>query len=153
MQKKSVRASWAWNSILVGRKTIEEFARWQVLSGESIRTWEDRWIPGIPSEKLHASQLAASEFEPYQRVADLINWDVPCWDLIPIVEHLFVMEQDAIKSIPLSIEWENDKLVWPYEKSGNFTVRSGYHKLLESRFSSLFSTHIALTRLILLFGN
>lgn len=109
--KKGARASWAWSSILEGRKCIEEFARWQVLNGESIRTLEDRWIPGIPSGKLHASQLAASEFEPYQRVADLINWDVPCWDLFPIVEHLSVMEQYAIMPIPLSMEWENDKLV------------------------------------------
>lgn len=36
-------------------------------------------------------------------------------------------------SIPLSAKWENDKMVWPYEKSGNFTVRSRYHKFLETR--------------------
>lgn len=104
----------------------------------------DRWVLGIPGGKLHASQLASSEFEPYQRVADLVNWEVPCWELIPIIEHLSMEEELAIKSIPLSAEWERDKLVWPYEKSSSFTVRSGYHKLLEKNFSfssahSLFS--------------
>lgn len=83
----------------------------------------DRWVPGIPGGKLYASQLASSEFEPYQRVADLVNWEVPCWELIPIIEHLSMEEELAIKSIPLSAEWERDKLVWPYEKSSSFTVR------------------------------
>lgn len=63
----------------------------------------------------------------------MINWEVLCWDLLPIIDHLSDNEQVAISSIPLSAEWENDKLVWPYEKSGNFTVRSGYHKLHDMR--------------------
>lgn len=63
----------------------------------------------------------------------MINWEVLCWDLLPIIDHLSDNELVAISSIPLSAEWENDKLVWPYEKSGNFTVRSGYHKLHDMR--------------------
>jgi hypothetical protein len=118
---------------LEGRKVIDEFARWQVLNGESIRTWSDRWVPGVVGGMLQASHLASSEVEPYHRVSHLINWEGPDWDLLPVIEHLSPEEKQAILSIPLSSESENDRLVWPYEKSGTFSIRSGYHKIHEAK--------------------
>lgn len=56
-----------------GRNIISEFSRWQVLNGESIATWSDRWFPSVPSGELNASHLATSEYEAYLRVSDLIN--------------------------------------------------------------------------------
>lgn len=132
--KKGSKASWAWSSLFEGRKVTDDHARWQVLNGELIRTWSDRWMTGVPSGKLSASFLASSVFDPYQRVPDLIDWSIPsCWDLDPIGAHLLEVEQVAIMSIPLSSEWEDDKLIWPFERAGKFTVRSGYYKIHEDR--------------------
>lgn len=124
---KGSRASWAWSSILEGRKLLQSHVMWQVLNGESISTWKDRWIPGILSGKLGASHLVAHENDPYQRVADLIDWSTTSWNLDPIAHHLSHEEIVAIESIPLSSTWEPDKLIWPFERHGAYTVRSGYH--------------------------
>lgn len=99
--------------------------------GESIRTWSDRWVPSIPSGKLQASYLAAIEYDPYQRVSQLVDREIRCLNLDPIIDHLFEEEITAINSFPLSSEWEENKLTWPFEKSGNYTVRSGYQKIHE----------------------
>lgn len=69
---KGPKPSWAWSSLLEGSNIISEFSRWQVLNGESIATWSDRWVPGVPGNKLSASHLAATEYEPYQKY--LIIW-------------------------------------------------------------------------------
>lgn len=127
LASKGARASWCWSSILEGRKLLDNHVLWQVLNGESINTWKDRWIPGLLSGKLGASHLIASEFDPYQKVTDLVDWDIPAWNLDPILQHLSQAEITAIKSIPLSSTWEPDRLVWPFEKSGEYEVRSGYH--------------------------
>ncbi|XP_062024599.1 putative ribonuclease H protein At1g65750 isoform X3 [Rosa rugosa] len=124
---KGSRASWAWSSILEGRNLLSDHALWQVLNGESISTWKDKWIPGILGGRLSASHLYASEFDPFQRVADLVDWSSTSWNLDPIAQHLTAAEVVAIESIPLSSTWEPDKLVWPYEKCGSYSVRSGYH--------------------------
>lgn len=139
---KGSRASWAWSSILEGRKLLQSHVMWQVLNGESISTWKDRWIPGILSGKLGASHLVAHENDPYQRVADLIDWSTTSWNLDPIVHHLSHEEIVAIECIPLSSTWEPDKLIWPFERNGAYTVRSGYHLQHQVRSKpSLQSTH------------
>lgn len=133
---KGPKPSWAWSSLLEGRNIISEFSRWQVLNGESIATWSDRWVPGVPGSKLSASHLVASEYEPYQRVSYyLINWDVPYWNLSPIFHHLSSYKQVAVTSLPLTSVWELDKLVWQYERNEIFSVKSGYYKIHEVRSS------------------
>lgn len=87
-------------------------------------------MTGVPCAKLSASFLASSVFDPYQRVTDLIEWSIPsCWDLDPIGARLLEVKQALIMSILLSSEWEDDKLICPFERAGKFTVRSGYHKI------------------------
>jgi hypothetical protein len=48
-----------------------------------------------------------------------------------MLDHLFEEEITAINSIPVSSEWEENKLTWPFEKSGNYAVRTGYQKKRE----------------------
>ena len=46
--KKGGRASWAWSSLLVGRDLIRRGAHWQIMCGEGVRLWVDRWLPSLP---------------------------------------------------------------------------------------------------------
>ncbi|CAL9019993.1 unnamed protein product, partial [Prunus brigantina] len=84
--KKGGRASWAWASLLEGRKIILQGARWQILNGRQAKIWTDRWIPSLHDGKLHP-HLQAS----------------------------------------VDLNSREDRLVWPREKNGRFSVRSGYH--------------------------
>ena len=38
--------SWCWKSLLNAREVLEEGLRRRVGDGESIKIWEDRWLPG-----------------------------------------------------------------------------------------------------------
>ncbi|CAL8168748.1 unnamed protein product [Prunus armeniaca] len=89
--KKGSRASWAWASLLEGRKIILQEARWQILNGRQTKIWTDRWIPS-----LHDASITDEE-------------------------------KLAVQLIPIGNGREEGRLVWPGEKNGRFSMRSGYH--------------------------
>lgn len=41
-----------------------------------------RWVPSIPSGKVQAAYLAASKYDPYQRVSQLVDWEFHAGTLI-----------------------------------------------------------------------
>ncbi|ONI21064.1 hypothetical protein PRUPE_2G049100 [Prunus persica] len=51
--KKCGCASWAWASLLEGRKIILQGARWQILNCRQAKLWMDCWIPSLHNGKLH----------------------------------------------------------------------------------------------------
>lgn len=61
---------------------------------------------------------------PY--VTELIQHDSRAWKM-DIIKETLLIEADIIGNIPLTRRNIPDKLIWPYEKSCDFTVRSGYH--------------------------
>ncbi|KAI5328357.1 hypothetical protein L3X38_027754 [Prunus dulcis] len=44
---KGSRASWAWASLIEGRKVILNGARWLIMNGAQARIWTDNWITNI----------------------------------------------------------------------------------------------------------
>lgn len=44
--------SWIWNSLLEDRNLLGKGLIWSVGNGESIRFWEDKWVPNIDSERI-----------------------------------------------------------------------------------------------------
>lgn len=61
------------------------------------------------------------------RICDLINHETRQWR-DDMLEYFFIRrDQEEIRRVPLSPEVSPDILVWHYEKSGTFSVRSAYH--------------------------
>lgn len=50
--KKSHGSSYAWRSILIGRKVIQQGAKWRVRNGELIKHWGDNWLPSLTSPRI-----------------------------------------------------------------------------------------------------
>ncbi|CAL8095625.1 unnamed protein product [Prunus armeniaca] len=123
--KKGGRASWAWASLLEGRKIILQGARWQILNGRQAKIWTDRWIPSLHDGKLHPHLQAP--VDPNTRVETLIDWDSKSWNLTPIQDSITDEEKLVVQLIPIGNGREEDRLVWPGEKNSRFSVRSGYH--------------------------
>ncbi|ONI05057.1 hypothetical protein PRUPE_6G353900 [Prunus persica] len=123
--KKGGRASWAWASLLEGRKIILQGARWQILNGRQAKLWTDCWIPSLHDGKLHPH--LKTSVDPNIRVEILIDWDSKTWNLTPIEASITDEEKLAIELIPIRNGREDDRLVWHGEKNGKFSVRSGYH--------------------------
>lgn len=96
---KGYRASWAWLSILSGREILMKGLRWQVQNGESIRFWEDTWIPNVRNFTLSSPRPDDTEIE---WVADVIDKDRRCWKEEKLSQVLLEEEVKAIVSIPIS---------------------------------------------------
>ena len=68
-------------------------------------------------------------------VGELIDTDSMCWKS-SVVDFIFLPhEAEAIKSIPLSVCFPSDKLVWAETANGKFTIKSAYHLPMKISFS------------------
>jgi hypothetical protein len=89
----------AWRSICQARGVLEGGLWWRVGNGESIRIWEDKWLPSPSTPKITSP---VSVLEVDARVSSLIDLDSGWWD-IQLLRSIFSQgEVDLISSIPLS---------------------------------------------------
>lgn len=117
--KKGIQPSWGWQSLLVGRDTIETATKWEAGDGRSIRIREDVWLP---SGRLIGP---ANRNDPTM-VADLINHEAKVWNESRVTE---LFDENVVKEIlaqPLSLHTNSDKLIWTANSSGSYTVKSCY---------------------------
>lgn len=97
---------------------------WRVGNGAAIRILKDAWIPNHPSNKvLHPSQNIDEEM----MVSELIDLDSRWWDRGFILQNFNREDAEAILRVPLSRRCISNSLFWIPNKSGEYTVRSGYH--------------------------
>lgn len=124
---KGSRASWAWTSILEGRKVMTEGAVWSVGDGKQIRPFMDAWIPGR-----YESRLGARPVTQQQANLRLHEWIDPgskTWLVNKVREAVCEEEAEAVLSVPIPLISSQDKLRWPFERRGSITVRSAYHRI------------------------
>ncbi|XP_023897961.1 uncharacterized protein LOC112009845 [Quercus suber] len=77
-------------------------------------------------------------------VAALINESTRSWRT-NVIEHVFEPAKAAIiKGIPLCSFSQQDKLIWPFTPSGQYTVKSGYRFLYEGSAPTQASTEDSL---------
>ncbi|CAN6675688.1 unnamed protein product [Malus baccata var. baccata] len=98
--KKGARASWAWSSLLAGRELLASGSHWQIMSGDDVRVWNDRWLPSLPSG--HPLPLGSTSVTSSLRAI-----------------------QDTIIG---DSRWK-DRLVWAANRNGKYSVKSGYRWL------------------------
>ncbi|KAM1605749.1 hypothetical protein PS2_026450 [Malus domestica] len=95
--KKGGRASWIWSSLLAGREIMREGAHWQIMDGNDTR------------------------------VKSLICPVSGDWDLDFLKPFLAESEVEAILDLHTGDPTLKDRLVWPYDKKGSYSVKSGYY--------------------------
>ena len=116
--------SYGWRSILQARSLLQEGIKWIVGDGSKIRVWEDNWIHTQPAK---AASGPGKEAFPYLKARDLMIEGTKSWN-----EHLInsaISPEDAqyILNIRLSSAMNQDTPIWNFTKTGEYTVRSGYH--------------------------
>ena len=124
---KSSTSSFAWKSILWSKDLIEKGSIWRIGCGDSIRIYRDAWLP---SPEGRISSLV-SHLAPESIVDALINSVTGWWNTNLINVCFYPPEAYLIKSLPLSLIPQPDTLVWRPEKSGCYSVKSGYKLLYE----------------------
>lgn len=87
-----------------------------------------------------------SENETNLRVTELIDFDNACWDNVALASHFDEETVAVILTVPLSFRWPSDSLFWWLNKSGTYSVKSGYWLGLLSHNHEVDSTNVAALR-------
>ena len=117
MEAKEGRGgSYAWKSILHGREVIRQGAKWRVGNGESIKVWEDNWLPSLSHPRIQGPLTTEMQ---EARVSSLINPLTHQWKTTLISSAFILDECELIKHIQLSKTPANDALFWPFVQSGH----------------------------------
>ncbi|PNY16580.1 ribonuclease H, partial [Trifolium pratense] len=122
--------SYAWRSLCNSREVIDVGARWLIGNGKDVHIWNDKWLPAQDKFKVWSP---VSNLAPNAMVSDLINLETKMWDKNLVQNCFNSFEAEQILNIPLSWRLPADKLIWHWEKNGEFSVRSAYHMLSEIR--------------------
>ena len=112
--------SWAWRSLLEGRKVLEKGLKWKVGDGESISIQADPWLFNqypyyLPPNGCHNRNLIL--------VKQLIR-DDGCWNEDMIRDQFLPEIADSI--LLKQPTGEKDELLWSMNKNGVYSVVSGY---------------------------
>ena len=107
---------------------MKQGIRWRIGNGTQIDVWTDPWLrddmnfwvqttPGTELDGLRVSDLM---------IPGRLEWDAE------LLEELFVARDVAeIQSIPLSQSFAADRHVWHSSNFGEYTVKTGYHVLIQ----------------------
>ncbi|GMI85140.1 hypothetical protein HRI_002183300 [Hibiscus trionum] len=130
--------SYTWKSIWCTRGLIEKGFGWRIGCGSAINIWTDPWITDDADGRVHNTPINPM----FQRVSDLICPVTNNWKL-DVVTSLFSNAQARnILQMKLPMHRQEDFIIWRADKSGTYSVRSGYKLLCVSNTNPYgFSNH------------
>lgn len=128
--KKGASPSWLWSSLMEGKDLLDKGLRWNVGNGEKIQFWGDHWIPSWEEGKIFSRTPTDCVWD---RVSDFIDKPAMTWNEGKLRSCVSNEETEAILKIPISITGSEDKIIWKHNKSGKFTVKSGYHQAYDAK--------------------
>lgn len=62
-------------------------------------------------------------------VTSLINSHTRSWLEDEVKSRVVERDKEAVLDVSLGDPEQNDRLIWPHERRGGFTVKSGYHRV------------------------
>lgn len=111
---------------------LEDGVGWRVGSGQDISIWMDRWFPKWAGGKIQHSIITDS----VTKFFELISLNPKQWNE-EVNSSVFAVENaTAIRCVPLSDVVVEDRLIWIGDRTGEYTVRSGYRYLLEPQITN-----------------
>jgi hypothetical protein len=118
------KPSYIWRSLWNARQLLAEGLIWRVGDGSQIGIWRDRWVP-VANGGLIQSPVRILEGDA--KVSELLDRNTNWWNYSLVHEVFSVEEAELICSIPVCPSGGEDRLIWQHNKTGEYTVRSGYH--------------------------
>lgn len=97
-------------------------------NGQSIRVWDDKWIPKSPSYTVISSRVSHPQIS---LVSDLIDVDRKSSNMDLLKQVFLPFEVKNIGRIPLSTRLPEDRQIWAETSNGYFSIRSAYKIALE----------------------
>ncbi|KAL5560825.1 hypothetical protein UlMin_037036 [Ulmus minor] len=126
--KVNSSSSFVWRSIVWGRGLFMQGSRRKIGSGEDTFIYHDRWLPRDGVFKISSPRVLGE----LDKVSSLITAS-GSWDSNLIRASFHPDEAEAILSLPLPRRNIPDSFLWHFDKSGHYTVRSGYWLATKSK--------------------
>ena len=117
-------SSYVWKSLMAAQTILKNGSCWSVGDESAIRVTSDKWIPNQVTNRVLYPPV---EEEWEWRVSDLIDCRTNSWDCEEVMSKFQRSDAEAILQIPLSRRQVPDVIFWLHTKSGEYTVKSGYH--------------------------
>ncbi|KAI5000259.1 hypothetical protein ZWY2020_004848 [Hordeum vulgare] len=125
-------SSRVWKGIEHGLALVKKGMIWRVGNGAQIRVWRDPWIPRGPP----FTPILPKRNCRLNKVKDFLdvygNWKS---DLLQ--QFFCPADVASIMKICTSARQMEDFISWPWDKSGNFSVKTAYHFAMSSCWSQL----------------
>lgn len=118
------RPSFIWRSIWGSKWVIEKGCKWVIGDGKDVRIWENPWLSRPPSYRVISPKKEGCECVV---VSDLIDPIGGRWREDLVQECFLPFEAAEVLAIPLSSLPLSDEFFWSYEKTGVYSVKSGYN--------------------------
>ncbi|KAL5572449.1 hypothetical protein UlMin_022046 [Ulmus minor] len=119
--KANSSSSFIWRSILWGCELYKQGLRCKIGSGQNTYIYHECWVPRAGIFKISSPRVLGN----FDKVSSLIT-ALGSWDSSLIRESFHEDEANAILSLSLPSRTTPDTLFCHYDKSGHYTVRSGY---------------------------
>jgi ribonuclease HI len=118
------KPSFIWRSIHNACHLVREGLIWRVGNGDTIRIWQDKWIPQKSTCMIQSPPVI---LEPTATVKELMMEGAHEWNQI-LVNQIFSPDvAKIIFAIPLGGNAHEDTQIWRGTAKGTFSVRSAYH--------------------------
>ncbi|KAK5770921.1 hypothetical protein PVK06_047081 [Gossypium arboreum] len=114
-----------WKSIWCAKGFLGLGLKLRIGSGTEVSIWHDYWLPGNDQRLISTEKVVGLNW-----VSDLILLNPNRWNSDIIYSNFAKEEVDKIVSIPIPTTRQSDKVVWFNDKSGTYSVKSGYKMLL-----------------------
>ncbi|XP_019101890.1 PREDICTED: uncharacterized protein LOC109133328 [Camelina sativa] len=114
--------SFVWKSVLHGSDLLQQGLKRKIGNGKSIRVWMDQWIFDGEWRAPYSRQI---HMNISLKVSDLIHHHSNGWDRDRLEDLFYPPDIDRILAIKLVLD-EEDFWCWEPNKSGDYSVKSGY---------------------------
>ena len=120
------RPSYGWRSLLFGRDLLVKGLRKRVGDGNSINVWCDKWFEDDRDGfGLRAPWIKNCTFDLNLKVRSLIDFQARRWNH-QALEEIFVPSDIEVLLRNQPVVTKEDFWVWKFNRSGAYTVKSGY---------------------------
>ncbi|XP_059658547.1 uncharacterized protein LOC132304855 [Cornus florida] len=128
------KQAWSLQVERKARKVIENGLAWKIANGQSVRIWEDKWIPDKNNSTLCTPE--PSNFSIY-RVVDLVDQSIGGWNEF-LIKQIFKEEDwKRILQIQLRVTEGVHKHGGFFSANGSFSVKSAYQVALKLKRSGM----------------
>ncbi|KAL8149774.1 hypothetical protein AgCh_006690 [Apium graveolens] len=116
--------SYIWRSVLESQSVLKQ----GVGNGQTINIIEDLGLPVVNDPYIHTRNESIQN----QKVSSMLEINSNCWDVEVVTDVFESRDVNIILNIPLNNDVE-DTWYWRREKPGNYTVKSAYLMIQESK--------------------